>query len=114
MRLQSNNFLYLLLDKWRGNVAAVTFDGSKVSASRPLARSLQLSEIRTAPVISRRWIGSELSVETAGTIRPLRIRSRDQGKLQKVSNEIDRAWRDLAMAFAETNYQSRHRGDKRA
>tara|TARA_R110000796_G_scaffold14517_1_gene47445 strand:+ start:22529 stop:25420 length:2892 start_codon:yes stop_codon:yes gene_type:complete len=95
MRLQSNNFLYLLLDKWRGNVAAVTFDGSKVSASRPLARSLQLSEIRTAPVISRRWIGSELSVETAGTIRPLRIRSRDQGKLQKVSNEIDRAWRDF-------------------
>jgi hypothetical protein len=58
MQLQSNSFLYLLLDKWRGNVAAVTFDGSQVSASRPLVLSLQLSDIRTAPLITRRWIGN--------------------------------------------------------
>jgi hypothetical protein len=103
MQLQSNNFLYLILDKWRGNVAAVTFDGFQVSASRPLALSLQLSDVRTAPKITRRWIGAELLIERAGTTQPLRIRSSDQEKLQSITKAIDQAWRGFNISLSDVS-----------
>ena len=95
VRIQSNKFLYFLLDKWRGNVATISFDGSRVSTSRPRLRKFQLSDIRASPKIVRRQFGHELSIEIEGSAKQLRIRSGDRGALQKFASEVDQLWREF-------------------
>ena len=95
MRLQSNTFLYFLLDKWRGNVAAVSFDGSRISTSRPRLQEFQLSDIRAAPKIARCLFGHELSIEVEGSAKQLRIRGGDRAELHEFAAEVEQHWQEF-------------------
>jgi len=94
MHIRSNQVLFYLLDKWRGNVASLSFDGSRISASGSRKPSIELSGIPEAPAIKRRWIGDELSVGVASGSARLRIRSGDRTSLARFSRELEQAWRE--------------------
>ena len=96
MRIRSNKFLYHLLDKWRGNVATVSFDGSQVSTPGP--RKFQLSDIRAAPKIARGLFGHELSIEMEARAKFLRIRNGDRAELQKFASAVETAQREFNFA----------------
>ena len=83
MRIYSNQVLFYLLDKWRGNVASLSFEGSRISAYGARKPSIELSEILEVAAIKRKWIGDELSVGVASGSANLRIRSGDRASLTK-------------------------------
>jgi len=93
MRIHSNQSLYLLLDKWRGNLASISFDGAHISTSGMRASSVGLAALIKAPVVKSKWIGSELSLEISADKRMLRVRSRDEARLKRFAHEIEQAWR---------------------
>jgi len=102
MRIHSNQVLFYLLDKWRGNVAALSFVGSRISTSGLRKSSIKLSEILNAPVIRQKWVGDELSVGVASGSGRLRIRSGDRKSLATFSRDLERAWREYNIAQLET------------
>ena len=98
MRIQSNRFLYHVLDKWRGNSASFSFDGNRVSSYGKHAVSTTLSEILKASEIERKWIGSDLSIRTSASNPDLRIRSKKGAELVSFSRHVEQAWRDYNIA----------------
>ena len=94
MRICSNQVLFYLLDKWRGNVASLSFDGSRISASGSRTASIDLSGILEVAAIKRKWIGDELSIGVASRSTSLRIRSGDRASLARFSRELEQAWRE--------------------
>lgn len=94
VHIRSNQVLFYLLDKWRGNVASLSFDGSRMSASGSRKHSVEFSEVLEAPAIKRKWIGDELSVEVASGSTKLRIRSNDGASLKRFLCELEQAWRE--------------------
>ncbi len=94
MRIYSNQVLFYLLDKWRGNVASLSLDGSLISTTKSLNPSIELSEILDVATIKRKLIGDELSVKVASGSGMLRIRSGDRASLTQFSHELEQVWRE--------------------
>lgn len=108
MQLSSNRLLYHLIDRWRGNVASLSCDGSRMTINGSNAALIPLSSLHDAPLIVPRKVGSELSI-TAGTAkRPIRIRSKDRSGMQSLAKMIEAGWREAA-----TTQINRHRDEIR-
>jgi hypothetical protein len=80
MRIQSPRFLFFCLDKWRGNLKSVSFNGTSILVSGSKPQSIDLSELASSPSIERKWIGSELSLMLQEVDRQIRIRSGDSAQ----------------------------------
>lgn len=59
--------------------------------------SVELSDVLKAPAIKRRWIGSELSIETDNGADRIRIRSGDIKQLERFSREVEQAFASIAV-----------------
>jgi len=67
MHISSNQFLFSIYDKWRGNVSSLSFDDFRIFAKD---QSVSFAEIRTAPEIQESWLGNELSLNIASSSAP--------------------------------------------
>lgn len=93
MHLNSSKFLFLLLDRWRGNSSSLSFDGTKISSNSPRLTTIGLSDLQNAPSILQKTFGSELLL-TAEADKPfLRIRCGNKRDVERFSKEIEQAWR---------------------
>lgn len=102
LHIYSHPVLFHLLDRWRGNVASLTNEGSCITATGTRIPSAELSDVFKAPAIERKWIGSELSIETDNGAHRFRIRSGDIKQLKRFSREVEQSWRAFNIAKFQT------------
>jgi DNA helicase-4 len=98
MRIQSPRFLFFCLDKWRGNLRSISFDGTSISVSGSKPQSIDLSELASSPSIERKWIGSELSLMLQKADTQIRIRGGDSAQTLDFSNQVEQAWREFNLS----------------
>jgi hypothetical protein len=102
MHISSNQFLFSIYDKWRGNVSSLSFDGFRISA-KGQSQSVSLAEMRSAPEIQESWLGNELSLSIASLPMPLRVRGANKVNLVRDAAQIEKAWRDFNVQQLEAH-----------
>lgn len=98
MYLKSNTSLFYLLDRWRGNAASLTMSGPKISVAGGKTPSIVLSNVVDAPMVERKWLGSELSIKIDNSSHILRIRGSLRSELDVFARQLDTAWREHNLA----------------
>ncbi|MBU2868949.1 UvrD-helicase domain-containing protein [Pacificibacter marinus] len=100
MHISSNQFLFSIYDKWRGNVSSLSFDDVRITAKD---QSVSLADIRSAPEIQESWLGNELSLNIASLPMPLRVRGANKVNLARDAAQIEKAWRDFNVQQLEAH-----------
>lgn len=94
MHINTNKIIFYFLDKWRGNIASISFKGDRVVITGSQPQTVMMADIHRAPIINQKWLGSELLLTVLSGRKKFRIRGDDETKQKQLASNIKNAWQE--------------------
>ena len=94
MHINTNKIIFYFLDKWRGNIASISFKGDRVVITGSQSQTVMMADIHRAPIINQKWLGSELLLTVLSGRKKFRIRGDDETKQKQLASNIKNAWQE--------------------